>query len=259
MRQSRVWIRQAYLVAVNELRIFVSDPAGQIVLVVMPPIMMVFLGSGFEALFRNIDQTGFMGSAHVVAGMCSLFSMLFAGNVSVMFFREHGWNTWYRLRISVLADGSIVAGKIVVLVLLCTTQVWMTFCIGSVLLGLSLDGLYLQILAINVVHSVTVVSIGLFLTAICRTVMQATAIAQVSAIMMGGLGGAFSPTNLLPEWVQHIAMLSPSYWMIDAYKELFSFGRIAVSNILILLGIAIVGFCFFFARLDFKEDKVYWS
>jgi ABC-2 type transport system permease protein len=54
--------------------------------------------------------------------------------------------------------------------------------------------------------------------AISRTVNQLSALVQMTAMVLPGLGGALAPVDVLPDWARVIAPLSPAYWMLQGFR-----------------------------------------
>ena len=53
--------------------------------------------------------------------------------------------------------------------------------------------------------SISLVLLGVAVTAICRTAQQANSFAYVGMVLFGAIGGALVPFNVLPRWAQAVA------------------------------------------------------
>ena len=249
-------LHQTVAIAKNEWKIICSDPSIYAVLVLMPLVVMFFFSSPLEG---SSGISAYRGVNHTVPGLTAMFALLFMSSVGAMFFREHGWSTWFRLRLVVKNDYSIVFGKTFPLLCLCFTQIAATYTLGALMLGLPLVQNLLSQMVIHLVLACCVVSMGLVLASLCRTVMQTSSISQVLTLLLGGIGGSFTPYELLPEYIKPIAPLSPVYWAISAYQKNNSGESFPTLELVILTCITLVCVTIFLKTLDYKEPKVYWS
>ena len=88
---------------------------------------------------------------------------------------------------------------------------------------------------------VTVIAMGLAITAVVRTVQQLNAIGNIAPVGLGALGGALVPLATLPAWVHHVAPATPQYWAMRGFNGLILGGqglRSALLPIVMLLAFA---------------------
>src|SRR3954454_23308431 len=87
----------------HELRILLREPMPLVILTLMPLVLM--------ALFKPVFETG---AAQSVPGMVVLFGFFLVGQVGYVFFREHVWGRWQRLRATGHSPPQLRPGKVVV-------------------------------------------------------------------------------------------------------------------------------------------------
>ncbi|MCK9249746.1 MAG: ABC transporter permease [Solirubrobacteraceae bacterium] len=202
----------------NELRILRHDPVPAVVLVAMPIVLMTLLSRAMNLAIQDQGYLGVTGSAQTVPGMACVFAFFASGIVAFAVFREHGWSTWPRLRAAGLSRTALLAGKIAVPAGLLAVQHVVLFAFGLVLLDLDNAGSWWLIALTATCFSLVVLTAGLAITALLQTVQQVNAVANLGAMILGGLGGGFVPVDALPEWVQPVAPASPVYWAMEAYR-----------------------------------------
>jgi ABC-2 type transport system permease protein len=255
------WRRSA-AVARHDLQILRTDPTFLVLMTVMPLVVMAFIKSAFQPALVASGLPFANGAEQAVPGTAVMFSFFLMGNVGISVFREHGWSTWERLRASWATPTEIMAGKIVTPLLSSALQLLVLFGLGGWWLRLHVRGSWLAVGAVSVALSISLVTLGLLLTAVCRTVMQLNAFSNLGTMLFAGLGGAITPISSLPGWARSIAPAVPSYWAMRGYRSaiLYSGGLSDVAlPVAVLLGFSLAFAVL--ARLRFRTDavKVSWA
>jgi ABC-2 type transport system permease protein len=182
---------------------------------------MVFVGflkpAGFLALVAE-GFPGTNGAEQAVPGAAATFSLFVTGLVGLSFFREHGWGTWPRLRASPAGTAQILAGKLIPLVAFSLVQLALIFGAGFLFFGLHVRGSVGGLVVASVAVALCSVALGVALVAVCRSLAQLNALANLGTALLAGLGGALMPLRLLPGWVRAIGPGSPAYWSMKAYR-----------------------------------------
>jgi ABC-2 type transport system permease protein len=255
------WRRSAAVVR-QDLRILRSDPAFLVIMTVMPLVVMAFIKPAFRASLLVTGAQGANGAEQAVPGTSVMFSFFLVGNLGFGVFREHGWNTWERLRASEATPTEIMAGKVVVPLLSLLLQLTVLFGVGGLLFGLHVRGSLLGLVLVAVALAMCLVCMGALLLAVCRTVMQLNAATNLGTMVYAGLGGAITPLSVLPHWARSIAPATPSYWAMRGFRSVILTGQ-GVSSV--GLPIAVLGgFGLGFAvlaglRFRAEETKLSWA
>lgn len=246
--------RRVIAIARQDLRLLRRDLLPVTVLVAMPLLLAPFLLPAFDKALRVEGLGPASGAEQAIPGMAVTFAFFLVATVSFGFFREHAWNTWERLRASPASTADIVVGKTLVPLLQAATQFVALFVLGGFLMGLHVRGSWLGLIAVCIAFSLYLIASGLAVTALCRTVFQATAIVNVSALVLAGLAGAIVPLGLMPAWARDIAPAIPSYWAMQGYRRAISGqGGSVVLSVAILLAFALA--LALVAAVRFRSDE----
>lgn len=253
------WTR-SWAVARHDLRILRRDPVFLITMMGMPLIIMGFIKPAFgasEAPFGlGSPPSEITGAEHAVPGVAVMFAFFLVGNVGFGVFREHGWNTWERLRASRASPVEVMAGKTVVPLLTLALQLTVLIGLGGLLFGLRVQGSIPAMVLVASAFALCLVSLGLLLLAVTRTIMQLNAISNLGTMIFAGLGGALAPITVLPGWARAVAPATPSYWAMRGFRSVIAGGGLAE----VMLPVAVlVGFTTALAVLAawrFRYDEV---
>lgn len=173
------------------------------------PLLIVF--------FLSRAQIG--GPGYSIPGLSAMCGLFGAAVVGLVFFRDHGWRTWDRLRSSPATPMHILVGKALPLICLFIVQQALLLFTGWALFGMPWNGdpvaAALLVLAIVACEA----SYGMLLVSMCRTVEQLSAICYLCALIMAGIGGALAPPERLPDWINTLAPISPVFWMERGFQS----------------------------------------
>jgi ABC-2 type transport system permease protein len=240
----------------QDLRVLRTDFMPVMLLVVLPFLLMPFLKPAFELALQREGFREATGAEQVIPGMAVTFGFFLVGNVSLSFYREHGWGTWDRLRSSPSTTVEILVGKMVVPLMQVGGQFILLFVFGGLVMGLHIKGSWLSLCAVGAAYALFLVTTGLAVTALCRTSMQANAVANIGALLLAGLAGALVPYTLLPSWAQDLAPAVPSYWAMEGYRDAIFKEATIVVPVLCLLGFSLLSAAIAFARFRVDDPKV---
>ncbi|MEU8685629.1 ABC transporter permease [Streptomyces sp. NPDC048611] len=199
-------------------RLLLRDPAPLVIRTVMPLLIMAFMQPLFRAALRADDIHDANGAEQGVPGMAVMFLFFLVSIVGFAMFREHGWNTWDRLRAGPARPFELVAGRLVVPLAVAVVQLAVVFGAGGLLFGLRVRGSYLALAVVGVPLALCVVMVGMALVALCRTIAQLSVFANLLALVFAGLGGALTPLSALPDWARPLAPGVPSYWAMRGFS-----------------------------------------
>lgn len=206
-------------VARHDLRILRRDPAFILIFTLMPLAFMAFTERAFgSALAVELGDPDLTGASVVVPGATVLFSGFLVGNLGFAIFREHGWGTWERLRASPLSSAELMVAKAIAPVLTLALQLTVLLGGGALIFGLELRGTLAAFVAVAAALAVMEVALGFMLLSICRSVIQLNAFSNAGAMLIGGIGGAVTPVELLPGWARAVAPATPAYWAIRGFR-----------------------------------------
>jgi ABC-2 type transport system permease protein len=201
-------------------RLLLADPAPIMVTVVMPLLLTAFLMPATRAQLHLAGYPNASGAEQLVPGLAIMFAFINTGMVGTLFFREHAWGTWERLRASPASTLDIVVGKVLPLYLSQLVQLGLLFAAGRLLFGYRPNGSVIALAVVLAVFVAMVVALGVLLVAVFTTMDQALVIGNLGGMVMAGLGGALAPASSLPGWAQAVAQLTPTYWTLRALRDI---------------------------------------
>lgn len=228
--------RRSWAVARTGLLLLLRDPAPMLVTLVMPVLLVAFLVPGARAQLRMAGYSATNGSEQVVPGMAVMFAFLGTQLVGTLFFREHAWGTWDRLRASSATTPDLVVGKAAPLYLVQLLQFGLLLLAGRLLFGFRVQGSLPAMLVVVAAFVAMLVAYGVMLVAVFPTMDLALVIGNLGGMVMAGLGGALAPVSALPLWAQGVARLSPAYWALDSLRAITLDGA-GVSDVLPALSV----------------------
>ncbi|MEU8778399.1 ABC transporter permease [Streptomyces sp. NPDC048606] len=246
----------------QDLRLLVRDPAPLVVRTVMPLLIMGFMQPLFRTALRADDVPDATGAEQGVPGMAVMFLFFLVTVVGFAMFREHGWNTWDRLRAGPARPFELIAGRIVVPLAVAVAQLAVVFAAGGLLFGLRVRGSWPALVVVGVPLALCVVLVGMALVALCRTIAQLSVFANLIALLFAGLGGALTPLSALPGWAHPLAPAVPSYWAMRGFNTVILDGG-GVGAVLVPAGVlcafaaGLAGVTLLFFRVHHR--KLSWS
>ncbi|WP_103500278.1 MULTISPECIES: ABC transporter permease [Streptomyces] len=255
-------LRRVAALVRQDVRLLARDPAPLVIRAVMPLLIMAFMQPLFRAALRADGEHDANGAEQGVPGIAVMFLFFMVTLVGFAVFREHGWNTWDRLRAAGVRSGELIAGRAVVPLVVAVLQLAVVFGAGAILFDLRVRGSWVALFVVAVPLALCVVMIGMALVALCRTIAQLSVLANLLALFFAGLGGALTPHSALPEWAQPLAPGVPSYWAMRGFSTVILDGG-GVADVLVPAGV-LCAFALALAALTaafFRADhrKLSWS
>jgi len=244
-------------IARSSARLLLSDPAPTIAMTAVPLVFIPFLIPGARAQLQLAGLSNASGAEQVVPGMLVLFAFLSVQTTVMLFFREHAWGTWDRLRASAARTTDIVVGKAAPSFAAQLLQCAVVLGVSTLAYGFRITGSVPALLAVLVTFVVALTAFGVALVSVFPTMDQAMVIGNLLGMVMAGLGGAFTPIGSLPGWAQAVAHASPAAWAIDALRgvALDGAGMVDVAPALGKL-LAVAAGCLILAGLRFRPEAV---
>jgi ABC-2 type transport system permease protein len=251
--------RRSWVIVRQDARLLRSDPAFTLIFLIMPIIVMAFMKPAFRAALVFAGARGANGAEQAVPGTAVMFGFFLVGNVGFGVFREHGWNTWERLRASWARPADIMLGKAVVPLATMAGQLAVLFGLGGLAFGLHVRGSYVGLSLVAAALAICLVALGFTFLAVCRTAMQLNAAANLGTLVYAGLGGALTPISSLPAWARAIAPATPSYWAMRGFRSVIlrpgGVGTVLLPT-LVLLAFGAGFAALAVLRFRFEETKV---
>jgi len=173
------------------------------------------------------EREEFSAVGLTVPGATVLFVFLMASTTAMSLYSEKKTGTFRRLLAAPLAKAELLGGKMLPGFVIILVQIVVIFGASIVLLPVvGLDRLYLgnDILALVLLSLLVALcssSLGLLIASIARTEAQISGISVVAMWIMGAVSGAFVPTFFLGDFLGTVGKITPQYWAVSAYTDLF--------------------------------------
>jgi ABC-2 type transport system permease protein len=255
-------LRASTAIARHELRVMKDDPSTAIFVIVMPLVFAALMQRLFQAPLEAEGVVGATGAEFAVPGMAVAFVAFGAGYAGFAFFRDHGWGTWDRLRATPASSLDIFAGKVAPAVGLSVVQMLFLFIVAVPLFDFRVSGSWLALVLVVIVLALCLNAFGVAVMALSRTMQQLNALGSAGGFALATLGGAFVPVSAMPGWAQAVAPAMPTYWAMEAFRDVVieSGGFVdVVLPVALMLGFTALFAGLAAAKFRFEESKVYYG
>lgn len=195
------------------------------------------LNSGGE----SVTESGFAQSVPGMGAMYVMFTVL--GGMAILHRERTHW-TLQRLAAMPLSRAQILGGKILTYFILGMIQYGIVFTVGLAV-GLDFGPRPYLMLPVMIAFVLCCTAIAFAIAPHVTSEGQATGLARLLALSFAPLGGAWWPLEIVPDFMQRIALLTPVAWAMTAFQDLmYNSGSLPdiLPNIGILLAVSAVLF-----------------
>lgn len=182
----------------------------------------------------------------------TLFAMFFIIiPISNSFIRDRQTGILKRLQCMGVSKFTILFSKVLSYLVINNIQFILMFGIGMFIVpqvigeNYSLPDVNLEIIITTIICSLSATSFGLLITSLSKSSDQASTLGALSITIMALLGGVMIPHFIMPTFMQKLSFISPLYWGLDAYLNIFlnNFNLVELApNLLVLLIFSILFF-----------------
>ncbi len=199
---------------------------------------------GGEHIEKSARQKIAMLSQSVAgtAVMMLLFGLVAAGGTLL---REREDGTLKRLLLSPAPRDAILHGKFLFTFVVGLVQIAVMLAFGAVVFGLPIRDHLGGLLLVSAALCAAATSFGVFIATIGRTQKQIEGISTLVILVMSAVGGSWFPLVAeigIPSWMVTASHFTLNAWAMDAYRDLWWYGRGAgavLPEVAVLLGIAV--------------------
>ncbi|MBI5693022.1 MAG: ABC transporter permease [Verrucomicrobia bacterium] len=182
------------------------------------------------AKVRSPQATGLVG------GWAIQFLLFALSASATSLFRERDAGLFQRLLASPVTRAQILWSKFLYGVALGVVQLLVLFVAAGSLLGIEVLP-YLPLLTLVCLFAAAAcTSFGMLLAAISSSPEAASGLATFLIMLMSGIGGAWFPISLLPEFIQQFSRLTLVYWSMEGFSGVL-WARHGLLQLLPTLGI----------------------
>ncbi|MCW5873817.1 MAG: ABC transporter permease [Anaerolineales bacterium] len=192
---------------------------------------------------RLVEQTEVpIGFTQASPGNMVIFSMFFIvyGASSILLEREQG--TLRRLLTTPVSKLTILGGKLLGVFIAGVAQITLLVVVGQLAFDVPWGQSPTALAAMIVAFAFCITSMGMLLAALVRTYAQIDAMSMMLILPLAGLGGAMWPIEIVPDFMQKIAMWLPTGWAMKGFKDIIlrGFGLpeiLPTAGVLVLFGV----------------------
>ena len=251
--------RRSVALAGHEFRLMRHDLVGLSGLVLIPLVMVAFLNPLFGAALDAEGVAVGNGASAAVPAMAVLFALFLVPHVGYLFFREHHFGTWERLRATPLKPAEVIAGKALPAVSLAVVQQVLLFAMSIWLFDLRIAGAAVALAAVVLALAFCLVACGVAAVAFVHNSQRFNSMASLVVMLVGGLGGGLAPMEAMPAWAQRVGPFTPGYWAVSGYRSVIQNGgglADVALPVAVLLVFGLVAAALAAVRFRFEETKV---
>ena len=165
---------------------------------------------------NNITQWFIMPGLIV---MLSMLQVIVLASLSVAREREQG--TFEQLLVAPFSLDELVISKAIVPVAIGVFQSTLIFAIDAWWFEIPLAASVVKVYVVLLIFILSIVGLGLAISAYSRTMQQALLIAFVLLVPMVLLGGLFTPVANMPEWQQLLTYADPLRFALAAVRRIY--------------------------------------
>ena len=177
-------------------------------------------------------------------GNTVLFAMFFVlyGAGTLLLEREQG--TLRRLLVAPVTKTAVLGGKLLGVFIAGVIQITVMILVGQFLFGVNWGQSPLALAAMVLSFSFAITSLGMLIAALVRTYAQVDALSTLIILPMAGLGGALWPIEIVPDFMQKIALWFPTGWAMRGFQDIIIRG-LGLQDVLLEAGmLALFGIVF---------------
>ncbi len=169
------------------------------------------------------------GFAQAVPGNAVMFVMMMgltAGTATITADRVGG--RLRRLATTPLRRSAIIAGKILGRFSIAAAQVTLLIlaaALGNQVFDLGLGDRWGSVYVLLLVYALAIAPLGILIGARFTDPDRAAQVGVLASLIMAALGGCWWPLEIVPKFLQQVALLFPTGWAMSGLHEHISFGR----------------------------------
>jgi ABC-type Na+ efflux pump permease subunit len=196
-------------------------------------------------------ETEAAGFRQSVPGMGSMYVMFTVLAGATLIIQERQYWTLQRLATAPVSRAQILGGKMLGRFAMGMIQFGVAFGFGLIL-GVDLGDSLLGIVLIMIAFTLCMTAITFLLSTFFTREQQIASVTTFFVLVTAPLGGAWWPLEIVPDFMQTLALITPIGWAMEGFNELIFYGGVVVDVLvpvavllaatLVIFGIAVTRF-----------------
>jgi len=158
------------------------------------------------------DEPSVHSFSHSFCGMTLQYLLFWGMDSGLLWLRERRRGLWRRMQVAPVPLYVLLAGKVLSTGAIALAQIVVTFAFGVIVFGVQLQGSFIGLVFIAVAAALLSASTGLVIASIGTTEARTRSLSILAILVLSLLGGLWIPSYFLPEWVQTLALATPTAW-----------------------------------------------
>jgi len=153
--------------------------------------------------------------SHSFAGMSIQFILLMGidAGIALLLMRQEGM--WRRLRAAPLSRWVLLGSRVTGTTLIAMGILAVVYLVARVVFNVRIEGSLLGFTLVAAAFALLAATTGLMIASIGGSVGATRAVSTLLVLLLVMLGGAWVPSFLFPEWLQHVTEFVPTRWAVD--------------------------------------------
>jgi ABC-2 type transport system permease protein len=231
----------------HELRRAVNTAIPRVVFAVMPIGLVVFLRPTYNLSLTLTGSVNRDGGAQALPGIAIMFAFVVLVFFGYSAFDDFGFGMWDRLRVTGVRAYESIGAKATAMFVHLLLHLTLVFAVGWALLGFSVEGNVLALIALLVVTALMASVYAFMAFALSSSNALYNVFCYVGALALSALGGGLVPFAILPGWAKDIAPATPIYWALQGCRDVV-IGTADSADVMRHL-VALLGFTLLFALI----------
>ena len=201
----------------------------------------------------------FNSYSHSFCGMTLQYLLFWGMESGLLLLRERRRSVWTRVRAAAVPLSCVLAGKALATGFLALLQVAVTFGVGYLAFGVTIDGSVIGFALLAVAACGLAAATGLLVAALGGTESRARSVSILLILGVSMLGGLWVPGFLLPAWARDVSLALPTTWAMRGLEAVTWQGaglRAALPSVAAVAGFALALLAVAALRLKFVERAV---
>ncbi|HTD71904.1 MAG TPA: ABC transporter permease [Steroidobacteraceae bacterium] len=153
--------------------------------------------------------------SHSFAGMSIQFILLMGidAGIALLLMRQEGM--WRRLRAAPLSRWLLLGSRVTGTTLIAMGILAVVYLVARLIFNVRIEGSLPGFALVAAAFALLAATTGLMIASIGGSVGATRAVATLLVLLLVMLGGAWVPSFLFPEWLQHVTEFVPTRWAVD--------------------------------------------